>query len=87
MPVQAVFDRFPVIVEMIDRDPLEQLLQPADVIDVVVRREKDVELLDPELVDHIHDSIGVAPSGLPVSMRTPGRPASPERLLPPSITT
>ena len=60
----ALFDARPVIEEMLDRDPLRQLLHAADVIDVVVREQQVVDLLEPELRHDRHDPIGVAAAGI-----------------------
>ena len=44
---------------------LRELLQPADVIDVVVREHQIVDLLQPGVGDDRHDPIGVAVAGIP----------------------
>ena len=60
----ALFDRRTVIDEGPDRNPLRQLLQSADVIDVVVRRDQVVDLRDAGVGDRQHEPIGVASAGV-----------------------
>jgi hypothetical protein len=47
-----------------DRDPLRQLLQAANVVDVVVGRDQVVDLLDPRIAEHRHDAREVALAGI-----------------------
>ncbi len=61
----ALFDARPVIEEMRDRDPLRQFLHAADVIDVVVREQQVIDLLEPDLRHDRHDPIRVAAAGIP----------------------
>jgi hypothetical protein len=48
-----------VIDERADRDPLRELLQSADVIDVVVRGDQKIDLGDAGVLDRVHQAVGV----------------------------
>jgi hypothetical protein len=49
---------------MRDRDPFGDFLQPADVIDVVMRQHEVVDLLDAGLAEHLHDPPGIPLAGI-----------------------
>jgi hypothetical protein len=73
-----------VVDEVRDRNALGELQHAADVIDVVVRRDQKVDLLQPRIVDRRHDPIAVAVAGIAAvdKQRLPGR-RDPQCRLPP----
>ena len=56
----ALLDARPVIDEVLDRDALGQLLQAADVVDVVMRQDQVIDVRDASLGQHRQDAIRVA---------------------------